>query len=196
MKFYINWNCSNNFNDNQVITGSLDVSGRFGLYANNVDPNNPPNRIGLFYGYSLVYFLTVIFINKRKFSMAAGKYSFVIEQGSTVDFEIQYRDADSIPINLTGYSGKMQIRSDFADSNPITYATLNSTPSGDGTGLNFNGSNGTLPLSSGSIGIYISAASSSAFTFDTAYYDLELTSGSFVTRILEGRVKLSKEVTR
>ena len=40
---------SNNFNGNQVITGSLDVSGSFGLFANSLDPVDPPNRIGLFY---------------------------------------------------------------------------------------------------------------------------------------------------
>ena len=40
---------SNNFNGNQVITGSLDVSGSFGLYANDVDPVDPPSRVGLFY---------------------------------------------------------------------------------------------------------------------------------------------------
>jgi hypothetical protein len=33
------------------------------------------------------------------------------------------------------------------------------------------------------------------FTFDQAAYDLELYSGSFVTRIIEGKVQLSKEVT-
>jgi hypothetical protein len=32
-------------------------------------------------------------------------------------------------------------------------------------------------------------------TFDEAAYDLELYSASYVTRILEGKVKLSKEVT-
>jgi hypothetical protein len=41
--------------------------------------------------------------------MAAGKYSFVIEQGSTVDFEIQYKDSSNNPVDLTGYSGKMMI---------------------------------------------------------------------------------------
>jgi len=128
--------------------------------------------------------------------MAAGKYSFIIEQGSTLNFEVQYKDSTSTPINLSGYSGKMQIRSGFADSNPTTYITLSSSLAPDGTGLNFSGSNGSTPLSSGSIGIYISAASSSAFTFDTAYYDLEITSGTVVTRLLEGQIKLSKEVTR
>jgi hypothetical protein len=128
--------------------------------------------------------------------MAAGKYSFIIEQGSTLNFEVQYKDSINTPINLSGYSGKMQIRSGFADSNPTTYITLSSSLALDGTGLNFSGSNGSTPLSSGSIGIYISATSSSAFIFDTAYYDLEITSGTVVTRLLEGQVKLSKEVTR
>ena len=128
--------------------------------------------------------------------MAAGKYSFVIEQGSTVDFEIQYKDSNNIPVNLTGYSGKMMIRSNYADQNPITYAILSSSLAADGTGLNFSGSNGITPPASGSIGIYISAISSSNFTFNTAHYDLEITSGSVVTRILEGQVSLSQEVTR
>lgn len=128
--------------------------------------------------------------------MAAGKYSFVIEQGSTVNFEIQYKDSNSNPVNLTGYSGKMMIRSGYADANPITYAVLSSSLAADGTGLNFSGSNGTTPPTSGSIGIYISAASSSNFTFTTAQYDLEITSGSIVNRILGGQVSLSKEVTR
>lgn len=128
--------------------------------------------------------------------MAAGNYSFIIEQGSTVNFEIQYTDSGSNPINLTGYSGKMQIKSNFADDNPTTYATLSSSLAPDGTGLNFSGSIGTKPPTSGSIGIYISAASSSAFNFTKAKYDLEITSGSTVTRLLQGTITLSKEVTR
>lgn len=128
--------------------------------------------------------------------MAAGKYSFVIEQGATTNFEIQYKDSNNNPVDLTGYSGKMMIRSNYADQNPTTYAVLSSSLAVDGTGLNFSGSNGNTPPTSGSIGIYISAASSSAFTFNTARYDLEITSGSVVTRILEGQVNLSQEVTR
>lgn len=127
--------------------------------------------------------------------MAAGNYSFTIEQGTTVDFEIQYTDVNDLPINLTGYSGRMQIKSGFANDKPITYSSLSSSRYPDGTGLNFSGSSGNTPLASGSIGIYISAVSSSAFTFAKAKYDLELVSGSTVTRILEGVITLSKEVT-
>lgn len=126
--------------------------------------------------------------------MAAGRYSFIIEQGSTLDFEIQYKDSNNVPIDLTGYGGRMQIRSTIDSPTPII--TLSSSLNADGTGLNFSGSNGTTPPTSGSIGIYISAASSSVFTFTTAVYDLEIVSGSRVTRILEGGVSLSREVTR
>jgi hypothetical protein len=128
--------------------------------------------------------------------MAAGKYSFTIEQGSTLNLEVQYKDSAGIPVNLSGYSAKMQIKSGYADNSPTTYITLSSSLASDSTGLNLSGSNGTTPLASGSIGIYISATSSSAFTFTDAIYDLELYNGATVTRILEGQVKIRKEVTR
>jgi hypothetical protein len=126
--------------------------------------------------------------------MAAGRYSFTIEQGATLNLELQYKDASGNSIDLTDYSGKMQIRPSVASS--TVYITLSSSLQADGTGLNFSGSNGTTPPSSGSIGVYISAESSSLLSFDTGVYDLEIASGSFVSRILEGQVKLSLNVTR
>lgn len=126
--------------------------------------------------------------------MAAGRYSFLIEQGSTLNLELQYKDSSGNPIDLSSYGGRMQIRPSQASS--TVYITLSSSLQADGTGLNFSGSNGTTPPTSGSIGIYISAISSSLLDFDTGLYDLEIHSGSIVTRILEGQVKLSKEITR
>jgi len=126
--------------------------------------------------------------------MAAGKYSFLIEQGATLSFELQYKDSAGTPIDLTGYTARMQIRSSVDST--TTIASLTSTLTADGTGLNLSGSSGTKPLSSGSIGVYISATTSSLFTFNEGVYDLELVSGSTVTRLIEGKVKLSKEVTR
>ena len=126
--------------------------------------------------------------------MAAGKYSFTIEQGATTNFEIQYKDSGSTPINLAGYSAKMQLRT--AVDNTTALLTLSSSLQPDGTGLNLSGSNGNTTLLSGSIGVIISAITSSVLNFDTAVYDLELMSGSVVTRLLEGTVRLSKNVTR
>lgn len=126
--------------------------------------------------------------------MPAGKYSFVIEQGSTTTFEIQYKDNTNTPIDLSGYGARMQLRSSVDSSTIIL--TLSSSLQPDGTGLNMSGSNGTTPTTSGSIGLYISAATSSNLSFDKAVYDLEIHSGNYVSRILEGEVRLSKEVTR
>ena len=126
--------------------------------------------------------------------MAAGKYSFSIEQGATTSFQVVYKDANGTPVNLSGYHARMQIRETIGSSTII--GRLSSSLDADGTGLNLSGSAGTLPLTSGSIGVYISAASSSAFSFDTAVYDLELVTGITVTRLLQGTIKLDKEVTR
>ena len=132
--------------------------------------------------------------------MAAGKYSFVIEQGSTTNFEIQYKDSSNTPVDLTGYSGRMQIASDYSSNpNRTVYLTLSSSLNPDGTGLNFSGSNGNTPPASGSIGIYIAACTSSLLTFTTAKYDLEIYSGSgdcpLTVRLLEGQISLSNQVT-
>tara|TARA_B100000035_G_scaffold8405_1_gene7225 strand:+ start:1167 stop:1568 length:402 start_codon:yes stop_codon:yes gene_type:complete len=130
--------------------------------------------------------------------MAAGIYSFTIEQGATTDFEVTYKDSTDTPVDLTGYKARMQIRPSIGSSE--IYLTLSSSLGPCGTGLNLSGSNGITPLASGSIGIFISAISSSQLDFDSAKYDLEIASGSgncaVVTRLLQGNVKLSKEVTQ
>lgn len=126
--------------------------------------------------------------------MSAGRYSFTIEQGATTSFEIQYKNSSNVPFDLAGYSGRMQLRPSVDSSTVLL--TLSSSLQPDGTGLNFSGSNGSTTQASGSIGIFVSAVTSSLLSFDSAVYDLELVSGSVVTRLLEGTVKLSKEVTR
>lgn len=125
--------------------------------------------------------------------MSSGKLSFTIEQGATLSYELQYRDATGSAIDLSSWGGRMKIRPDA--SSTTVYISLSSSLQADGTGLNFSGSNGVTPPTSGSIGLFISAASSSALNFDTGVYDIEIYSGSYVTRILEGQVRLSKEVT-
>ena len=135
--------------------------------------------------------------------MAAGKYSFTIEQGTTVDFELQYKDSSNNPIDLTGYTGAMSIRSTYSGSG-TTYLALTSLtgsqyddgkPSGSAF-LSISGSNLSTPPSSGSIGVYVGFELTDSLSFtSSAYYDIELTSGSIRTRILEGRVNLSQQVT-
>ena len=42
--------------------------------------------------------------------MPAGKYTLLIEQGATLNLSLAYKDSANAAVNLTGYSGKMQIR--------------------------------------------------------------------------------------
>lgn len=131
--------------------------------------------------------------------MSAGRYSFIIEQGATTDFQIVYKDSTGTPVNLSGYTAAMQIRNTQGGS--TLYATLTSSlgsvynKTSSSLFVSLSGSNLTTPQVSGSIGIYIGHAVTNAFTFNEAYYDLELTNGQIRTRLLEGKVQLTRQVT-
>jgi len=127
--------------------------------------------------------------------MAAAKYSFIIEQGATLQFQVDWTDESGSAIDLTGYHARMQVRP-MVESSEVFLNLSSSLSDSCGTGLNLSGSNGITPLQSGSIGVYVSAHSSSLLTFGEAYYDLELVNGCEVYRLLEGKVRLSKNVTR
>lgn len=128
--------------------------------------------------------------------MSAGRHTFLIEQGATWEARLDYRDSDNNPIDLTYWEGRMHIRPQI--SSDTVYCYLSSSLDSDGTGITFTPVSGsvTLPRSSGSIGLYISAASSSNFSFKEGYFDLEIYSGSRVDRIMEGKIKVSPNVTR
>lgn len=131
--------------------------------------------------------------------MSAGRYPIYIEQGTTIDFEIQYRDSNNNPVDLTGYGARMQIRP--TATSQTVYLSLTSDRNADGTGISMSGSAPFKPPTSGSLGIYIASCTSSVLDFGEAVYDLEVFAPvgvdcPVVTRILQGPVRLSKEVTR
>jgi hypothetical protein len=126
--------------------------------------------------------------------MAAGRYSFVLEQGATFNIQLDWTDGNGDPIDLTGYHARMQLRPTVESSDVIL--SLSSSLDVSGSGIFLRGSTNDLPLTSGSIGIYIAADTSQNLDFNEAYYDLEIVSGATVTRLVEGKVKLSKNVTR
>ena len=120
--------------------------------------------------------------------MAAGIYNFTIEQGTTFIRVFKYKDSNGNPIDLsTATSLRMQIRE-----------SINSSIISE-----FTSASGQFIISS-SVGttekdqftLLISAATSSDYTFDRAVYDVELDSNGITTRLLQGKIKLSKEVTR
>tara|TARA_B100001094_G_C17848039_1_gene631234 strand:+ start:295 stop:654 length:360 start_codon:yes stop_codon:yes gene_type:complete len=116
--------------------------------------------------------------------MAAGIYNFTIEQGATFTRTFKYKDSEGNPIDLVsgdGYVARMEIK-DKIGGNQIAFFSSN------GTGLGINNTN--------FITLTISAGSTSSYNFTTAVYDLEIVSSTgVVTRLLQGKIKLSKEVT-
>ena len=88
------------------------------------------------------------------------------------------------PVNLTGYTARMQIRETLESTTVLHEMTTE-----DG-GITLGGAAGTIALT-------ISATDTAAFTFDSAVYDLEVISGAgVVTEVLRGDVYLNDEVTR
>jgi hypothetical protein len=110
-----------------------------------------------------------------------GTYNIVCPQAATFDrtFTINVNNA---PLNLTSYTAAMQVR----ESYDATSALISLT----------NGSGITLGGTAGTIGVVISSAASSAVDAGAYSYDLEISSGGVVTRLLEGSFVVTGNVTR
>lgn len=120
------------------------------------------------------------------------KYDLLIDQGATYIKSFTWFDPIPVPNplklthgeakNLSGYSGELQIRENLDDATPALTLT---------TG------NGGISISSGTVTLRIEASATTAFTFSAAVYDLELTApDGTVIRLVEGKVKVSPNVTR
>lgn len=115
--------------------------------------------------------------------MAAASWNFFVEQGATFTATITWRDANQILVNLTGYTARMQLRTSLnSGSVALELTTENSRIALGGAG--------------GTISLLISATDTAALGAGTYVYDLELVSGSVVTRLLKGTVTVDPEVTR
>jgi len=119
--------------------------------------------------------------------MPAAKLDLLIEQGATFKhtlFVKQGAAESGPPADLTGYTARMQIRSEVESTSILIELTV---------------SNGRIAITpaEGKIAITISAADTAALEFEVGVYDVELVSASGeVDRIVQGKVTLSREVTR
>lgn len=115
--------------------------------------------------------------------MPAGNYDLYIEQGATFNKQLTWKDSVGNPVNLTGYTARLQIRTSLTESTTIASLT-------QGSGITLGGALGTIVL-------LLSAVQTAAITQTKGVYDLELQSGDgTVTRLLEGKVTIKPEVTR
>lgn len=113
----------------------------------------------------------------------AGFYPLTIDQGATLDRLITWTNAAGTPYDLSGWTARMQIRDKPGGSS--LYQTLTT----DDSTIVLGGAAGTIRL-------VLAAATTSAWTWQTGHYDLELTNpDGAVTRLLQGKATLSPQVT-
>lgn len=121
--------------------------------------------------------------------MAATVYNFEVEQGATKTQRFQYQDADGLAIDLTGYTGRGQVRQKANSVDDILSLDVDVVVGTDGY-----------------IDITVNAADTAALTLrgktyleKTVYvYDAEVFTAldADVKRIANGEFRISPEVTK
>jgi hypothetical protein len=132
-------------------------------------------------------------------AVTPGQVNLLCPQGSTFSKQITYtitnpdfnpsqpeseENPKNIPVDLTGYSAKMQVRQNYYSEDALL--DLSSPDNGI-----------TIEGSEGIINIYISDGDTSSLPAGNFLYDLELDSnGGTVSRLIEGSFIVTPEVTR
>lgn len=116
---------------------------------------------------------------------AVATQDLTIPQGATWSQALVWKTGSpASAVNLTGYSARMQLRV---------------RPTSASFELELTSSNGRISLgtTNGTITLSLTATETAALEAGRYVYDLEMvSSGSVVTRLLEGTVTVSPEVTR
>lgn len=115
--------------------------------------------------------------------MAAGTHDFICDAGATFNKVIQITDSGDDPVNLTGFTARMQARPSVTSSTLLVELTT-------GNGLI------TMDAAQGQITLNIPAATTADFKAGNYVYDLETVNGSTVERVLQGAFVVRGEVTR
>ena len=116
--------------------------------------------------------------------MSAGVYDSIIDQGADWYLNFQYQDSNGFPIDLTGYTARMQLRSLPEDPTPALTLTT-------GSGITILGFEGLIE-------VHATAAQTGSISAGYYYYDVELTAPitGVVIRLIQGQFQVNPQVTR
>lgn len=110
-------------------------------------------------------------------------YNVVIDQGADWFFNVTYENPAGTPVDITGYTAALQIRS--LPESPTYVLSLTT-----GNGITLDGVNGVVE-------IHATATQTGNIIEGDYYYDLEITSNNnIVTRLVQGQAIVSAQVTR
>lgn len=114
-------------------------------------------------------------------------YDLVIRQGATFNLQLIYNDSNNQVIDLTNYTARMQIRKTIDATSTLLELTT------ENGGITLGGAAGTIDL-------HMTAAATTAATWTTGVYDIELVHDELgeeiVDILIEGNVTLRLGVTR
>lgn len=115
--------------------------------------------------------------------MATGTYNIEHNQGDTFHFYVTWRDSEGDPVDLSGRTARMQLRTSV-DADDVT--------------IELTTENGRIALggTSGVVELIIDAEDTAEITPASYKYDLEIITGNDVRKILKGKFKIIAEVTR
>lgn len=130
--------------------------------------------------------------------MAASKYDFAIEQGSSFKFSLIYKDANGIPINLNNYCVRLIWKTNTGTVQIFSNETVN-----------HNMYKFTINDEAGKIALLFPSYTTNGFNFSTAKYDLEIQSnepfygtgspddgGKYTVRLLFGTINIVKRYSQ
>jgi hypothetical protein len=125
--------------------------------------------------------------------MAASKYDFAIEQGTSFKLSLIYKDANGTPVNLTGWCARLVWKT---NTNNIQ---LFSSDNIDHSVYKF-----IIDDPNGKLTLMLPSSTTNGFNFNTAKYDLELQSpddiyaggGKYTTRLLFGTITIVKRFSQ
>lgn len=117
--------------------------------------------------------------------MTPASVDLTIYQGATFSREFRWQTGTpAADVNLTGYTARMQIRRKLTDEDVVLELTT-----ANGGIVITNAAQGRFTLNA-------TATQTEALEIRSGVYDVEFVSGATVTRLLQGAVTVSPEVTR
>lgn len=128
----------------------------------------------------------------------AANYNITMDQGGTFVFHFQYLGSGSTGIDVSGYTGHMQIRRSPLSSSKIVEivgagVTYGATAGTGGFSMN---TSATGSSQTGGVQISLDAVTTAFIPSGKHFYDVELVKGATVDRLLQGRIDCNREVTR
>ena len=108
----------------------------------------------------------------------ATKANLVIDQGSTFSTDLTLKDENGDALNLSGYNANSQMRKWYTSTNATAVFTT------------------SVSETTGVITLSLSANQTGSITAGRYVYDVEINDGSAVSRVVEGIITVTPQVTR